>query len=491
MAELLGEAGALEGEPRSISHPVKFYEQGERPLEIVSSRQWYIRNGARDDDLRSTLLRRGEELHWVPDFMKVRYEHWVNGLSGDWLISRQRFFGVAMPLWYPVTEDGEADYDRPILPEEDSLPIDPTSATPPGYDESQRGTPGGFVGDPDVMDTWATSSLTPQIAGHWDGDPDLFSRVFPMDLRPQGPEIIRTWLFSTVVRSHYEHEVLPWVNTTINGWVLDPDRKKMSKSKGNVVTPRPLIEEHGAEAIRYWACRGRPGTDTAADDGVMKIGRRLAIKILNASRFALGFADDVDPSAIDEALDRSMLASLAGTVMRATEAFDAFDYARALEIVERSFWGWTDDYLELVKGRAYEGGTAGASAHAALQLALEVYLRLFAPFLPFVTEEVWSWWRAGSVHRSGWPTVDELSPHVGDEAIVGVTGAVLSAVRRAKSDAKVSMAADVETVSITAPSHELDLIRQAEGDLKAAARTEKVLYSEGEFEVASVLSGPA
>jgi valyl-tRNA synthetase len=222
----------------------------------------------------------------------------------------------------------------------------------------------------------------------------------------------------------------------------------------------------------------------------MKIGRRLAIKILNASRFALGFADDADPSAITEALDRSMLASLAGTVTRATESFDAFDYARALEIVERSFWSWTDDYLELVKGRAYEGGAPGASTHAALQLALHVYLRLFAPFLPFVTEEVWSWWREGSVHRSKWPAVVELSPHAGDETVVGLTGAVLSAVRRAKSDAKVSMAADVETVSIQAPAPELDLIRQAEGDLKAAARTEKILYSEGEFEVDSVLSGP-
>jgi valyl-tRNA synthetase len=468
---------------------VKFYEQGDRPLEIVSSRQWYIRNGARDRELRATLLQRGEELDWVPDFMKVRYEHWVNGLSGDWLISRQRFFGVAIPLWYPVKEDGEVDHDRPIIPDEGSLPIDPTSAAPPGYDEEQRGTPGGFVGDPDVMDTWATSSLTPQIAGHWDDDPDLFSRVFPMDLRPQGPEIIRTWLFSTVVRSHYEHEVLPWAHTTINGWVLDPDRKKMSKSKGNVVTPMPLIEEHGAEAIRYWACRGRPGTDTAADEGVMKIGRRLAIKILNASRFALGFADDVDASVIDQPLDRSMLASLATTVARATQAFDGFDYARALEIVERSFWTWTDDYVELVKGRAYEGGAPSASAHAALQLGLEVYLRLFAPFLPFVTEEVWSWWREGSVHRSRWPRAEELEGLAGEEAVLEMTGAVLAAVRRAKSDAKVSMAAEVETVSVTAPSEQLDHVRKAEDDLKGAARTGVVRYLEGEFAVDAVLSG--
>jgi valyl-tRNA synthetase len=489
IAEMLAESGDLEGEPRPITHPVKFYEQGDRPLEIVSSRQWYIRNGARDADLRATLLRRGEELDWIPDFMKVRYEHWVNGLSGDWLISRQRFFGVAIPLWYPVTEEGEPDHDRPILPDEESLPIDPTSATPPGYDDDQRGVPGGFVGDPDVMDTWATSSLTPQIAGHWDDDLDLFRRVFPLDLRPQGPEIIRTWLFSTIVRSHYEHDVLPWAHTTINGWVLDPDRKKMSKSKGNVVTPMPLIEEHGAEAIRYWACRGRPGTDTAVDEGVMRIGRRLAIKILNASRFALGFADDVDPSAISGPLDRAMLAALAGVVTRATEAFDGFDYARALEIVERSFWGWTDDYLELVKGRAYEAGAPAASAHAALQLALGVYLRLFAPFLPFVTEEVWSWWREGSVHRSRWPRPEELTGHAGEEAVLELTGAVLAAVRRAKSDAKISMAAEVEEVSVTAPAGELDLIRQAEGDLKAAARTKRVTYSEGEFAVESALSG--
>jgi valyl-tRNA synthetase len=488
IADLLVESADLDGEPRPITHPVKFYENGDRPLEIVSSRQWYIRNGGRDPELRARLLARGAELDWTPDFMGVRYEHWVNGLSGDWLISRQRFFGVAVPLWYPVDDDGEVDYDHPILPDEDSLPIDPTSATPPGFEEDQRGRPGGFLGDPDIMDTWATSSLTPQIAGHWDDDPDLFSRVFPMDLRPQGPEIIRTWLFSTVVRSHYEHDVLPWAHTTINGWILDPDRKKMSKSKGNTITPSALIEEYGAEAVRYWACNGRPGTDTAVDFGVMKIGRRLATKILNASRFALGFADDVPPSAITEPLDRSMLGTLAAVVDQSTEAFDQFDYARALEIAERSFWTWTDDYLELVKGRAYEGGDAGASAHAALQLALSVYLRLFAPFLPFVTEEVWSWWREGSIHRASWPTVDELAAHLGDPAILAVTGEVLSAVRKAKSDARASMRAEVSLVSISAADERLDLVRQAESDLQTAARAEQVTYAQGEPDVAVVLA---
>jgi valyl-tRNA synthetase len=488
IVELLAESADLAGEPRQITHPVKFYEKGDRPLEIVSSRQWYIRNGGRDPELRGRLIARGEELDWVPEFMRVRYEHWVNGLTGDWLISRQRFFGVAIPVWYAVGAEGEVDYDHPIVPDEESLPIDPTSAAPPGFEESQRGRPGGFAGDPDIMDTWATSSLTPQIAGHWDDDPDLFARVFPMDLRPQGPEIIRTWLFSTVVRSHYEHDCAPWAHATINGWILDPDRKKMSKSQGNVITPHALIEEHGAEAVRYWACNGRPGTDTAVDFGVMKIGRRLATKILNASRFALGFADDVVPSAITEPLDRSMLATLSLVVAQATEAFDEYDYARALEIAERSFWTWTDDYLELVKGRAYDGGDAGASAHAALQLALSVYLRLFAPFLPFVTEEVWSWWRPGSVHRAPWPTSEELAPHRGDPAILAVTGEVLSAVRKAKSDAKASMRAEVSLVSISAAGDRLDLVRQAEADLQAAARAEKVTYVQGDPDVAVVLA---
>jgi len=489
MAEMLAESGDLDGEPRQIMHPVKFFEKGDRPLEIVTSRQWYIRNGGRDDDLRKELLTRGGELRWVPDFMGVRYQHWVDGLNGDWLISRQRFFGVSVPLWYPVDQSGQIDYDNPIVPDIERLPIDPSSHVPHGFQESQRGEPGGFVGDPDVMDTWATSSLTPQIAGHWEDDPDLWDRVFPMDMRPQGPEIIRTWLFSSTVRSHFEHGVLPWHTATINGWILDPDRKKMSKSKGNVVTPLPLIEEYGSEAVRYWACNGRPGVDTAVDYGVMKIGRRLAIKILNGARFALGFTDsDVDVSAITEPLDRSMLAALAETVERATIAFEDYDYTRALEAAEKSFWAWTDDYVELVKTRAYSESLAAGSAHAALQLALSVYLRLFAPFLPFVTEEVWSWWREGSIHRAAWPSGDEFVTIATEPAALEAASKVLGSIRRAKSDAKVSMRAEVSRVTVTGSPREIELVKLGAADLIEAGRATEIVYSEGEFSVASKLA---
>src|SRR3954452_9982274 len=432
IVELLTEHGDLVGAPKPITHPVKFYERGDRPLEIVSSRQWYIRNGGRDPELRAAFLERGRELRWHPAHMRSRYESWVEGLNSDWLISRQRYFGVPFPLWYPLDADGEVDYDHPIMPDEARLPIDPTSDVPPGHTEDQRGKAGGFVADPDVMDTWATSSLTPELAAGWEDDPDLFARVFPMDLRPQAFEIIRTWLFSTIVRAHFEFDTLPWTDAAISGWVLDPDRKKMSKSKGNVVTPMEPIRQFGADAMRYWAASGRPGVDTAVDEGQMKVGRRLAIKILNASKFALGVMGDTDSSrrpdvdAISEPLDRSMLASLAALVAHATASFEAYDYARALDATERFFWSFCDDYLELVKGRAYDGSD---SARAALASALDILLRLFAPHMPFVTAEVWSWWHGdGSIPRAPWPGADGLSSFASDDvAIYRAASAVLGA----------------------------------------------------------------
>ena len=455
IADMLASSGEMVGEPRPITHPVKFYEKGDRPLEIVTSRQWYIRNGGRDAELRDALLARGAGLTWHPDHMRHRYSNWVEGLNGDWLVSRQRWFGVPIPVWYQLNEHGEVLHESPLVPNESHLPIDPSTDVPEGFTEAQRGQPGGFIGDPDVMDTWATSSLTPQIAGKWEDDNDLFARVYPFDVRPQGHDIIRTWLFATMVRSHFEHKTAPWSNAALSGWILDPDRKKMSKSKGNVVTPVDLFEQYGSDAVRYWAAGARPGVDTAFSEDQMKVGRKLATKILNVTKFVLGFGDADESVAPTEQVDCAMLHRLAAVVEECTTAFEAFDYARALERTETFFWWFCDDYVELVKTRAYsEDSPEGSlSARIALRRALSTLQRLFAPLLPFATEEVWNWWQTGSVHQAQWPTSAELTASIStspDEALLNSVCTTLAIIRRSKTEAKVSQRQGVDMASITA-----------------------------------------
>lgn len=510
VVDALRASGEMLGEPKPTQRKANFFEKGDRPLEIVTSKQWYLRNGGREwilpdgavRDLRGELLARGDELDFHPDFMRVRYANWVGGLNGDWLVSRQRFFGVPIPVWYPIDAEGHVDETAPLTPSEDVLPIDPSTDVPAGYTADQRGVPGGFVGETDIMDTWATSSLTPQIAGGWLDDAEKFARVFPMDLRPQGQDIIRTWLFSTVVRSHLEMGTLPWKHAAISGWILDPDRKKMSKSKGNVVTPMDLLATYGSDGVRYWAASARLGTDAAFDPArpeQMKIGRRLAIKVLNASKFALTSAPGVpvvlDPSRVTQVLDRALLHELAEVVDEATAALDSFDHARALEATETFFWTFCDDYLELVKDRAYGRGPAGAngemvelspeaidSARATLWLALDVVLRLFAPFLPFATEEVWSWWRSGSVHAAAWPTSQALRAAADGSAaglvddgvvldgVVELAGAAVSALRKVKSEAKVSQRTPLLGVELVATPAAAGYLAPLLDDLRATAK---------------------
>ncbi len=481
IATMLIASGDLKGDIKAITHPVKFFEKGDKPLEIVTTRQWYIKNGGRDEVLRKELLARGKELRWHPSHMEVRFQNWVEGLNGDWLISRQRFFGVPIPLWYPIDADGTIQFDSPIVPSEEQLPIDPQSHVPDGYTESDRGQVNGFVGDGDVMDTWATSSLTPHIAGGWETDDDLWNRVWPFDMRPQAHEIIRTWLFSSVVRAHLEHNSLPWSDAAISGWILDPDRKKMSKSKGNVVTPIDLLDEHGSDAVRYWAASGRPGTDTAFDVGQMKIGRRLAIKILNASKFALSLGAHSDASLDDVtvALDQSMLAELNSVIGDTTRAFQQFNYTKALEVTEKFFWVFCDDYLELVKDRVYGsvGESEKKSAQVALGIAIENFLKLFAPFMPFVTEEVWTWWKEGSVHLAQWP--QSLAVNANREVLHSVSE-ILTLVRKIKSDAQVSMKTEISTLTIAGPKTLTDRAQLAVVDLQTAARATDVVWLERE-----------
>lgn len=495
VVELLEASGDLEGEPKKIMHPVNFYEKGDKPLEVVTSRQWYIRNGGRDAERREVLIERGREISWHPTFMRSRYENWIEGLNGDWLISRQRFFGVPFPVWYPLDESGEPDYDNPVLPSEDQLPVDPTADVAPGYTEEQRDQPGGFMADPDVLDTWATSSLTPQIATGWAVDEKLHANTFPMDLRPQGHDIIRTWLFSTVVRAETLAQTVPWQHTALSGWILDPDRKKMSKSKGNVVVPTDVLEKYGSDAVRYWAASARLGADTAYDEGQMKIGRRLAIKLLNASKFVLAqgvteasvLGSGTDESVVINGLDRSLLAQLADVVTRATTAFQEYEYARALQLIESFFWTFTDDYVELVKDRAYgsRGEEAQASVHAALATTLDTMLRLFAPFIPFATEEVWSWWRSGSVHRASWPVTDGFAglAQQGDPEVLTVVGEALSGLRKSKSEAKVKQRTAVTSATVSGPAAQLEQLRAGLDDLKAAGNAADLTLTDADGEL--------
>jgi valyl-tRNA synthetase len=477
--ELLSQAGEIVGEPTPITHAVKFFEKGERPVEIITSRQWFVRTL----EHRESLIARGRELRWHPPFMRARYEDWVNGLTGDWNISRQRFFGVPFPVWYPIDDRGRTVYEQPLRAREEQLPVDPSTDVPDGYGAEQRGQPGGFAGDPDVMDTWATSSLSPLIAAAGAGEGTTQQHLLPMELRPQAHDIIRTWLFTTVLRFHLDRDEVPWRNVAISGWVLDPDRKKMSKSRGNVVTPMHLLEQYGADAVRYWAASGRPGTDTAFDAQQMKVGRRLAVKLLNASRFAL--ADLGPPGELSHPLDRALLRRLGGVVAEASEGFEGYDYTRALERTESFFWWYCDYYLELVKARRYERTGAGAaSVSASLRRSLSVFQRLLAPFLPFVAEEVWSWWQPGSVHAARWPVPDELSAGAGDpgseEQALAAASDVLREVRKAKSEAKQKMRAAVAEAVVYDSAPRLAALRLGADDLSQAAVIERLELREAE-----------
>jgi valyl-tRNA synthetase len=441
-------------------------------------------------DRKPELLAKGEEIEWHPSYMSARYRDWTQNLSLDWCLSRQRFFGVPIPVWYPLGDEGEPDYENAIVAELDAMPVDPTTDLPKGFTESQRNQPGGFRADSDIFDTWFTSSLTPQISSHWIDDKDRHARLFPADVRPQAHDIIRTWAFYTIAKAMLHEDEVPWHHTLISGWILDPDRKKMSKSKGNVVTPLPLIEKYTADAARYWAASARLGADTAFDENVWKIGKRLVTKLFNASKFVLSQTSELAP--ITQELDRAFIAKLRVLVEESTSNYESFQYAHALQEIESFFWThFTDTYLELakVRARAFADGATGddalasGSAVASLRLGLSVLVRLFAPVLPYITEEVWSWSFAkevqlgaieptASVHRAAWPRVSDFDdiPAPDHAESFDTAVATLAAINKGKADAEVSMGRGIAMLRLKVSPETCVVLEAVADDVLAAAR---------------------
>jgi valyl-tRNA synthetase len=488
IVEQLGEAGALDGDPQPIRRPVKFFEKGDRPLEFVVSRQWFIPV----IDKKKELIEQGRKIAWHPDMFRKRYEDWVEGLNQDWCVSRQRYFGVPIPVWYAIDDEGNVDHERQLVPRKEDLPIDPADDAPPGYDKSQRGQPGGFVGDPDVFDTWATSALTPQIMSGWPDDTERHQKLYPNDLRPNAHDIIRTWDFVTITRAYLEDGSIPWTNVAISGWILDPDRKKMSKSKGNVVVPTEMLDEYGSDAVRYWSASARLGVDTAFDPKVFKEGKRLVTKIQNAARLIFGY--EGTPGVPEHPLDRALMGRLRDLVEEVTGHWNEWNHAAALAATETWFWSdFTDNYLELSKARAYAGD---ASALGALLQSMLVVLRLFAPILPFITEEVWNSQSDEpiSIHTSKWPSVDEI-PEGEDDGTFELATTVLAQIRRAKSEAKVSIKYPIERLEIRGNDLRLHLLSKVLDDVLATGNVQQhELITDGtieDIEVSVVLAASA
>ncbi len=469
IVEFLRESGDLLAEPRPLTHSVKFYEKGSRPLEFVSSRQWFV------DVLRikKELVEQGKKIEWYPAHMLSRYEAWVNGLNQDWCISRQRFFGVPFPVWYPIDEKGNVIYSRPIYANFQQLPVDPMTDVPDGYTEAQRGMPNGFVGEKDVMDTWATSSLTPQIAMEF--APVGHHISLPFDVRPQAHDIIRTWAFYTIMKAYATENTIPWYQAHISGFVLDPDRKKMSKSKGNVTTPMHLIEKYSSDAVRYWAGRARLGIDAAFEEKVMEQGKKLCTKFFNASKFVFNIvkSSGIDINAdyitsITNPLDRAWIVKMANAITISRKSFEANDYVAALEATEKLFWDFCDNYLEIVKGRAYS--QENTSAVATLMLSIDLFCLMFAPFLVFITEEVYQMRPWGndtkSIHAHSYPNADKYKSMGENYDLYTVIVSVVEQARKVKAGQQCSVKTPITSITIVGRESDVKYIQLAQEDLK-------------------------
>ena len=464
----------LAEKPAPLVHPVKFFEKGSRPLELIPTKQWFLRLL----DKKETLLAQGAKVQWKPEYMVKKYNEWVQGLNSDWCISRQRFFGVPFPVYYPINAEGEIVYDKPILPEQSQLPIDPMFDAPNGFTESQRGQPGGFIGEYDVFDTWWTSSLSPQLITGWMTDEAKHKSLYPMNLRPQSHEIIRTWAFYTIVKSLLHENSIPWKDVGVSGWIVDKDGSKISKSAGNAkIAPMDLLNKHFSDGVRYWTGSSRLGSDTIFEEPQMTVGRKLVMKLFNAGKLCFSNgplstpADASEPvlSRITNDLDLILLAQLQRLAVESNSQFAEMNFGKVTRDVEIWFFSrFTDNYLEMIKSRVRDESDPAArdSAIITLRFAMGIILRLLAPILPHITEEVWSWALSKStgypsIHKAPYPTAADFAaiPKLSslsdqDSALLAdrmdTVLACAETLRKCKTDAGLKFSNEIERLNIKA-----------------------------------------
>ncbi len=462
MIEELRNSGFILG-TKKITHTVNVHERCDTPVEIMISRQWFVKCL----DLKDDLIKRGREITWKPDFMRIRYENWVNGLKWDWCISRQRFYGIPFPVWYCK------DCGSIITAERQRLPIDPRlPGNAPACSEC-----GGknVVPDTDVMDTWATSSLSPDIAMKHYGLPD---EAYPFSCRFQAHDIISTWAFTTILRAHLNHSRIPWREIAVSGNVTDPEGKKLSKSKGNGISPGEIIAKYGADAVRYWSASVSPWEDIGISDQELVRGRRLTVKIYNVSRLLQMLSGDVPVKpgySSSQPFDQWILSALRNTWSEVTSAMDEYNFYRARLALDTFFWGgFCDNYLEILKGEVRYGGS-----RESLNVAYSVFLgiiKMYAPLIPFITEEVYQSLpiedKKASIHLEPWPDFSGLDT---EDHGFNVTLEAISKIRSFKSSMKLPLSAEIPELTV---SGDAAVLRRDSEMLSRLFRIRKIIVEE-------------
>ncbi len=469
--EDLEKSGALE-KVEKIKHNVNVHERCGTEIEYIATKQWFIKYL----DLKEDLLKAGKEMKWYPAHMRNRYDNWVKGLKWDWCISRQRHFGIPIPVWY-CSKCSEV-----MLPDEKDLPVDPTKDKPK---KSCKCGSKKFTGENDVLDTWATSSLTPQIAAELFKGKKIYDKLYPMNLRPQAHDIITFWLFNTVVKSQLHNNINPWQDVMISGWALDPHGKKMSKSKGNIVEPQSVLEKYGADSLRFWAAGSKLGDDLSYQEKDLVTGKKFIVKLWNASKFAFMHLKDykMDKPKKLELIDRWLLSKLSRLIKDSTESFNKYEYSRTKLDTENFFWhSFCDNYLEIAKDRLYNPDRRGIesrlSAQYALYNSLLTILKLMAPIMPYITEELYHLYykkheKDKSIHLSKWPSLDLANKDA--EAIGDFAVSIVEGSRRFKAEKNMSLKSPVKKIIAKGKVSKEDF-EMVKEDIIASTNAEEIVF---------------